>query len=925
MDDVAVHHNSPKPADFGALAYTKGIDIHLAPGQDKHLPHEGWHVVQQKQGRVKGTIQAKGEAINDDRRLEREADLMGERALRAGSGREGALSSTPRRAQAGSAAVIQRVTYDELVDPKAKAKVDQWADEMYADKAQEFEFKMSPLIMNNPAVNGYVDRLLARVRRIVTAWANKTGQSLGEAYVKEFSWRGGDDYYGAFDMTAQNIHDIFRDKSQPMRAKLKIVYNAVRNNNLSKWLKLAAIELDREVKGKTPRDWKIKQTTGARMGRDSRGRPKAKKAITENLTVKTGFAQESGLEDWMTPAQVRDTARLAEGREKGGSKRNVFKPDQRSDVLKWKQSMFKAHGERSGGASSGLSMQEQRTLTVGDVADLTDAEIDQLFKQRGQPKPTDIERQQFRSDPSTKISWGQGGEYYNIDLRSESAQTARSVRARLEAGISGSTDLMIHAIQYLGFRDADSLRALRLALAGWMMANRDHSFYEIYKAAQAYGVPFEIDPAEPGKEYESDSNLFPMSPANFSGILGNNRFPRYFLGPGYKNHLANYIETKGVDVDFATMLTGQGVTGTTIGSLDVRAQAEVARLGQVVAKRTIDIGDSPAKKGQDIRRIKQHPSYIYLASSLPRGEAEALLTSLLKEHHSGKRLALDDQDYASALIGAGVPVDILNAIPKKKRILDIKKLEYVRRMIAGAEIHPTRGTLKNIRAVNSVLKKTSLNRAKRNRVRDILTYAYHRGDPNAQDVDEDAVEARNVAIIENVAQMQKTSGWWYTWGNLSWLAGFETAPSIRDYAYSQSFSFGPQGQGQYVANTAYKSERYGDSPGNRMMAVHLSGVPTISKENASQLQLLVNRGVITRPNTNMMYKKFKAVEILLYYEPNIGWGRLTTNEGVMERTVDLKRPPVDDLRYAYSQMTYDGTKRNFRQQALASGLDISTW
>ena len=45
------------------------------------MPHEAWHVVQQKQGRVKATTQLKGEAINDDPGLEHEADVMGARAL----------------------------------------------------------------------------------------------------------------------------------------------------------------------------------------------------------------------------------------------------------------------------------------------------------------------------------------------------------------------------------------------------------------------------------------------------------------------------------------------------------------------------------------------------------------------------------------------------------------------------------------------------------------------------------------------------------------------------------------------------------------------------------------------------------------------------------------------------------------------------
>lgn len=83
MDDVRVHYNSDKPAQLSAHAYAQGTAIHLAPGQEKHLPHEAWHVVQQKQGRVKPTLQMKGGTpVNDDAALENEADVMGARALR---------------------------------------------------------------------------------------------------------------------------------------------------------------------------------------------------------------------------------------------------------------------------------------------------------------------------------------------------------------------------------------------------------------------------------------------------------------------------------------------------------------------------------------------------------------------------------------------------------------------------------------------------------------------------------------------------------------------------------------------------------------------------------------------------------------------------------------------------------------------------
>ena len=82
MNDVKVHYNSDQPAQLNAHAFAKGTDIHIAPGQEKHLPHEAWHVAQQKQGRVKATTQLKEKVnINDDAKLEQEADVMGVKAM----------------------------------------------------------------------------------------------------------------------------------------------------------------------------------------------------------------------------------------------------------------------------------------------------------------------------------------------------------------------------------------------------------------------------------------------------------------------------------------------------------------------------------------------------------------------------------------------------------------------------------------------------------------------------------------------------------------------------------------------------------------------------------------------------------------------------------------------------------------------------
>jgi Domain of unknown function (DUF4157) len=49
MDMSGVKTHGPAALkNVGAAAYAQGTDIHVGPGQDKELPHEAWHVVQQQ-------------------------------------------------------------------------------------------------------------------------------------------------------------------------------------------------------------------------------------------------------------------------------------------------------------------------------------------------------------------------------------------------------------------------------------------------------------------------------------------------------------------------------------------------------------------------------------------------------------------------------------------------------------------------------------------------------------------------------------------------------------------------------------------------------------------------------------------------------------------------------------------------------------
>jgi len=95
FSSVRVHQGTQAEA-MGAIAYTQGQDVHFAPGHyrphslsgQELLGHELAHVVQQAQGRVRATRQMKGLGLNDDDRLEREADAMGRAAAHGGTVRD---------------------------------------------------------------------------------------------------------------------------------------------------------------------------------------------------------------------------------------------------------------------------------------------------------------------------------------------------------------------------------------------------------------------------------------------------------------------------------------------------------------------------------------------------------------------------------------------------------------------------------------------------------------------------------------------------------------------------------------------------------------------------------------------------------------------------------------------------------------------
>lgn|GEM_PF-4411424 len=149
MEDVKVRYDSPGPAQLQADAYTQRSEIHVASGQECHLAHEAWHVVQQKRGRVRPTIQAEGVAINDDAALEREADAMGARATAVAMSDGHAAREEPR---AAGAVAQRKVTvgadvFDDV--SKTKALVDKIVEAVGAEWDKALGGTLAKMIKNN--------------------------------------------------------------------------------------------------------------------------------------------------------------------------------------------------------------------------------------------------------------------------------------------------------------------------------------------------------------------------------------------------------------------------------------------------------------------------------------------------------------------------------------------------------------------------------------------------------------------------------------------------------------------------------------------------------------------------------------------------------------------------------------------------------
>ncbi len=653
LGDVKVHHRSAAPARIGALAYARGDAIHLGPGQERHLAHEAWHIVQQRQGRVAPQWQAAGMAINHQPALELEADLMGAAAAARGASLP-AVQGLPPGLRDGSRAAlpVAQCAYATL-EALDRARVDARSARAYTDKAADFEHRLGNTLAEAPEPLVAVNAMLDSVRKIVNAWADRTGQTKLNVYSQEFKFDEGDKYFGAFTMSGEAIKKVFhsRDrfgKAQPARKKLKVIYNAVRNNNLAKWLKVASDELaERQAAALAVRLQAPVTVVRAVAPNTLVG------AQVEN--VRPGFAHGSGLEQALGVSGRHADVQQASAQEKlpmsigGGPPRpvHIAAPDRFSSIARGTAlesgAMDIANRDRQYQQNLDVAYAHQHTLRTRDLPDLTADEIRLLQTRQTGVDPGALNsraKSAFKARGDDQLSWEQGRDAIAVLLNSPVDRAAEDIGARLEAGVSGSTSMMYVAAKNLGLGDPAMLQRLRLAMLGWMLPNHDHSFYEIMQAADIQGVPFTTNPLLPGYQYEAAQNYLPMAVAPLQNLLPEQQFPRWFLGGGHKDALSDQLRAQS-DAGLNNLLRLRGLTDDAINALDYRAKAEVVLLAEDIrsaAFQPIGVGTPQqqrvalAANRLQTRQLRERSSFRWLWQQY-QSHAELWLMRMLAAAH----------------------------------------------------------------------------------------------------------------------------------------------------------------------------------------------------------------------------------------------------------------------------------------------------
>lgn len=138
-----------------------------------------------------------------------------------------------------------------------------------------------------------------------------------------------------------------------------------------------------------------------------------------------------------------------------------------------------------------------KKLTLNEITDLTYREARISIEDYISPEEfKTIQLGKITPLSKKAVKWRSGQEYFDVNKESDFYKIASLLgNVPILTGPSGTTDGFLRAVDYLGM-PLKYKKSGTLALIGWLIANKDHSLYEIRIAAHHHGIDYNIPVSE---------------------------------------------------------------------------------------------------------------------------------------------------------------------------------------------------------------------------------------------------------------------------------------------------------------------------------------------------------------------------------------------------------------------------------------------
>lgn len=468
LSDVRVHRNSDRPGQIQALAYAQDPDIYLAQGQEQLLPHEAWHVVQQRQGRVQADFQGYGLALNASPALEQEADREGAQALALGQASD--VRTLPRgsghttrpthapiqRKTAEEVAKARGITLDQLgppshsslvMDPDKNVGQSLAANPALEAQRELFEHRLGILAFHDPRANEGAAKLCRQIKRYLDARIKdlKSDKALEDFHSLMTSTLAGDKHFaGTVTQTNPKLKD--EEARAHIKHMMETISQVIESGNLRERMNL----VDQFMK-LLSRDYKAANQPSKRQ---------------ELIAL-------------FTSADI-DT-RALEARF-NGSKASLLDENVTSQLTQENRDEIRV--------ASNKGMAEKTRMVAHDLYHTPLSSRERMHQGALEMEAQKRDRSLLQEGYNRPLHFTEGGRYFLVNEQSRWAEQLRALSLPLKAGPSGHTAIFYQANRLLNAEVEPEI--IRLMAIGHLLPIRAHSLIEILDTAMGYGCKLDL-------------------------------------------------------------------------------------------------------------------------------------------------------------------------------------------------------------------------------------------------------------------------------------------------------------------------------------------------------------------------------------------------------------------------------------------------